>query len=101
TSYPSNSPDRPDNQALAIVNTTSFELTNDLTLRNIFGYIWAEGYTQDATDADAGPGRIIEGGIAHRPRLSQQYTNEVQLQGSALEKRLKFTVGGMIDLLRE
>ena len=70
-------------------------------LRNIFGYIRAEGYTLDNNDADATPARTVDNSIARRPRLSHQYTNELQLQGTALEDRLDFTVGGLIDLLRE
>ena len=101
SSYGTISPRRPKSEALAIINTTSLELTNSLKLRNIFGYIRAEGYTLDFNDSDASPSRTVDNSGARRPRLSNQYTNEVQLQGSALDDRLEFTVGGLIDLLRE
>ena len=101
TSYSSVSPQRPKSDALAIVNTTNFNLTDDIRLRNIFGYIRAEGYTLDFNDSDGTPSRTVDNSGARRPRLSKQYTDELQLQGNTLDGRLEFTVGGLIDLLRE
>ena len=100
TPYISVSPEHPDSHALGIINTTRFEIADGINLRNIFGYISAKGYTNDPYDSDGTPSRTVDGGPA-RPRKGKQYTNELQLQGTTLNDRLDFTVGGLIDLLRE
>ena len=82
TSYTSVSPQHPENHAFAAINTTSFALTDNVKLRNIFGYIHADGYTLDGYDVDGGPGRIVDTFVSRRARQSRQYTDEVQLQGA-------------------
>jgi iron complex outermembrane receptor protein len=97
----STDPRRPGSKSFAVINTTSAGLTDNLTAKNIFGYIRSTGYNLDGNDTDAGLARTIDNYEAPRRRLVQQITDEVQLQGTALDDRLDFTVGGLVDLIRE
>jgi iron complex outermembrane receptor protein len=97
----STDPRHPGNKSFAAINTTALELSDTLTLKNIFGYIRSTGYSNDGNDTDAGPARLIDNYQAPRRRVSKQITDEVQLQGTALDDRLDFTVGGLVDLIRE
>jgi iron complex outermembrane receptor protein len=97
----STDPRKPDSKAWAIINTTTFELSDSLTLKNIFGFIHATGYGVDGNDVDGGPSRTIDTYTSLKADRTNQYTNEFQVQGSTLNDRLQFTVGGLMDLLRE
>jgi iron complex outermembrane receptor protein len=99
--FVSTDPRRPGSKSFALINTTSVDLTDSLTVKNIFGYIRSTGYNLDGNDTDAGLSRAIDNYEAPRRRLSQQITDELQLQGTAFDDRLDFTVGGLVDLLRE
>jgi iron complex outermembrane receptor protein len=95
--------DKPESHIWAVINTTTYQLTDNLKLKNIFGYIHASGYTQDATDVDGTrlPGIDDVIGPNSRPRLNKQTTNEIQLQGSSLGSKLTWIVGGLLDQERE
>jgi len=72
-----------------ISNTTTIELGDHATLKNIFGY-----RTNDSLsigDLDATPLDIIE---THNLIQLKQVTEELQLSGSVLDNKLKYTVGG-------
>jgi iron complex outermembrane receptor protein len=99
--FVSTDPRRPGSKSFAVINTTSVGLSDNITAKNIFGYIRSTGYNLDGNDTDAGLARTIDNYKAPRRRLVQQITDEVQLQGSALDDRLDFTVGGLVDLIRE
>ena len=101
TGYLSATPQRPASRSYAIINTTSYDVSDTLTVRNIFGYKNARGYVLDGYDPDGTSQAIIDTYVGRRPKLDEQYTNELQLQGVAFDDRLEFTVGGLVDLIRE
>jgi iron complex outermembrane receptor protein len=94
---------RPHSRVWAVINTTSYELVEDLTLKNIFGYIDASGYTDQPQDSDGtGVAAIaIDGQTVPRPLKNRQTTDELQLQGQSFNRRLQWIVGGLIDRTRE
>lgn len=101
------------------VNTTSYELTGELTLRNIISFQRQRvnaAYDQDGTplqqydkvsNADLPDFPIegenfqlpvlspvyLNGASINEPRGHRQLTEELQLQGNLLDDRLQFTVG--------
>jgi iron complex outermembrane recepter protein len=102
-----------------VINTTSFDMTDELTLRNIFSYQrYKKDYVYDADatplqQADAGsnkfpdfpvPGLTDEFGLPAFGYLNavqagprdniRQITEELQLQGRMLDNHLTFTIGG-------
>ncbi len=87
------------NRQLNIVNTTSYDLNDDLTIKNIAGY--QEVHTYGHTDTDGTPFPILDGkttlpnGTAlpiTEDTPDVNYTEELQLLGK-LFNRLSFTVG--------
>ena len=88
-------------QALGIINTTTVAVADGVTLKNIFGYIDTRGDTAQATNTDGTNRPTVS--LPALPRLTKnkQYTDEVQLQGHALNNQLTWTVGGLIDLERQ
>lgn len=98
TGFLSSPPVRPPSHSYAIINTTGLDLTDALTVRNIFGYINAQGYVLDGYDPDGSPARTIDTYVG-REKKQEQLTNELQLQGTTFDNRLDFTIGGLIDKL--
>jgi iron complex outermembrane receptor protein len=79
-----------------VTNTTSYELGDNLTVKNIFGY--NDVYSVDATDVDgspyqwltvAGPGPK-DGGFTYGTR---QISNELQVSGASADAKLSYIVG--------
>ena len=93
--------DNPARKAFAVINTSTFELSDALTLKNIFGFISAKGSISQGTNADGTAADTIS--LPSLPRLprNKQYTDELQLQGSLFDDRLSFIVGGLADLTRQ
>jgi len=82
-------PWRQRNIVWGITNTTTVRLSDFATLKNIFGYRSTNTFIN--SDLDATPLIIsLSGG---QVRL-KQYTDELQLSGSILHDRLKYTIGG-------
>ncbi len=91
-----------------VINQATFELTDAIKLKNIISYSELKtlyGYDYDATANPisgqtsrvnpANPG-LFNGGRV--PTLAPTvFTEELQLQGTALDKALAFTVGGFLD----
>lgn len=91
-----------------VINQATVELSNEISLKNIISYSSLKtlyGYDYDATANPisgqtsqvnpANPGLFTGGRI---PTLSPTFfTEELQLQGSAFDKALTFTVGGFLD----
>jgi iron complex outermembrane receptor protein len=91
-----------------IINQTTFELSDTLKLKNIISYSKLKtiyGYDYDATANPiagqtsqvnpANPGLFTSGKV---PTLAPTvFTEELQLQGTAFDKALAFTVGGFLD----
>ncbi len=87
---------------LLIANTTEYKLTDDLTLKNVFGYRDLSFGTVNDADGTALP---LFGGIhsttdsvTPKPRISDldsdQYSNELQLLGVSFDGRFEWIVGG-------
>jgi iron complex outermembrane receptor protein len=78
-----------------VANTTTDQLTDNLRLKNIFGY--ANSYSKDEQDNDGTPygiqeqsnGRGTVGNIAS----TNQGSDEFQFLGTAFDKKLSFVVG--------
>lgn len=85
-----------DRESKGIVNTTTWDITSDITLKNIFSYREAFISTQINT---GGVGPLIPelGGFTlfHAASLSDRefLTNELQLQGQSFDDRLEWIVG--------
>ena len=92
---------RPAARTFALVNTTTFELSDAVRLKNIFGYVSAAGWGNGPADSDGIAVRAIDPSLPPRRLRNHQYTNELQLQGSLFDDRGNFIVGGLIDLTRQ
>jgi len=85
---------------LNIVNTTNWDLTDDITIRNIFGY--QEVNNAARTDTDGTPFPILDGRTVlptgatlpiTQTTPDVNYTEELQLQGKAFGEKLTYTIG--------
>jgi len=86
-----------------VINTTKFELNDNLTLKNIF--MWNESNADDGYNYDGSPYYIFQTwGIPTRDSKTQtnrlgfiqktdQVSDELQLQGEAADGRLNFVLG--------
>jgi iron complex outermembrane receptor protein len=93
--------DKPSYQAFAAINTTSYEINDQLTIKNIFGYVHSVGNTNDATDNDGTFVNALDLLLPARRRRNYQTTDEAQLQGRSFGGRLTWIVGGLLDQTRE
>jgi iron complex outermembrane receptor protein len=82
---------------LNIVNTTSWDLNDNVTLKNIAGYAEISNYDNRVDIAGLGFGLLqgpIPGGYADQPRgVAVQYNEELQVQGNFFNNKLKFQAG--------
>ena len=83
-------------RSFSISNTTTVDLSSNAQLKNIFGY--ANTYAHDANDLDGSPYPIeLEytgtGYIGATRFYIRQFSDELQLNGTALGNRLKYIVG--------
>ncbi len=86
-----------------VVNTTEYDFSDDLTLKNVFGYRKVDFYQDQDTDGTAMSmfGSIVydsptvPAGFAGRGRTveTEQFSNEVQLIGYAFDERLEWIAG--------
>lgn len=84
-------------ESLAITNTTEVDLTDTLKLRNIFSYSTLKSFYSNDLDGTIAPiYNIGFNGLSDQvPRdWYEQLTEELQLQGTALEDKMTYTVGG-------
>lgn len=84
-------------ESLAITNTTEVDLTDTLKLRNIFSYSTLESFYSNDQDGTIAPVYNVGlNGFSNTvPRDSyKQITEELQLQGSALDDKMTYTAGG-------
>ena len=81
-----------------LTNTTTFEASDDITLKNIVGYSY--GRSADSTDVDGTPYAIYSNGLdeLHDRQVfsAKQWSEEFQVQGKALDSRLEYIVGGYL-----
>jgi len=104
--------DKPASHFLVVANTTKIDLSDNVKLKNILGYIDSIGYGQVASDSTGSsniflpasggllnfPHQIlIEGASLPRPQKNQQFTEELQLQGNSSDHKFSYTLGGMYD----
>ena len=80
-----------------ITNTTDIELSTQLKLRNIISWSEIKSYYAQSTSGLDAPiydtGTTVESRTAPKDWY-KQFTEELQLQGTALDKNLTYTVGG-------
>jgi iron complex outermembrane receptor protein len=86
-----------------VTNTTSYDLTGDLQLKNIFGA--AKSNSQDAQDKDGTPYGIQEqnngrGSIGNKI-FTDQLSEEFQFLGKAFDRKLDFVVGAYYGYERD
>ena len=85
------------------INTTSLELSPDVTLKNIFGFNRAT--SSDGYDYDGSPypffevqGTLTANAVKSTPNgefslNTQQFSDELQIQGKAIDGRLDYVIG--------
>ena len=111
---------KPASHYLMVDNTTKIDLSDSLKLKNILGYTDASAYGNVATNAVGSSNVVVPaaGGILQkltdnhlgttygvyidlpliaRAQKNQQFTDELQLQGTGLNNKLSYTIGGMYD----
>jgi len=81
-------------KAFSATNSTTVNLSDDLILKNIAGYRYIRDKVANDTDGTQLP---IQGGVLSSPTVVQndgkEFSNELQLQGSAIGGRLSFILG--------
>jgi iron complex outermembrane receptor protein len=92
-----------------VINKTTFDFSPDLSLKNIFGYSFARNAIN--YDTDFSPYPIIQQSspslalTGAKPPIetskTHTYSDELQLQGKALDDRLNFIVGAFYIRSRE
>ena len=94
-----------------VTNTTSFEVSADLTIKNIFGF--NQNKADDSFDYDSFPYFLFEdngvpsnGGTGRANEKgyitdTRQYSEELQLQGHALDGKLNYVIGGFYSHQRD
>jgi iron complex outermembrane receptor protein len=85
----------------AVINTTTYDLTDNLTLKNIVAHIHAAGLSDNPADPDGTAAAAVD--TAGPPRLLHNFqtTEELQLQGHAFDNKIDYIVGGLLDLTRQ
>lgn len=73
-------------------DTATFNIDDDLTLRNILGYRTYRQYLR--SDKDGSPLVLLDGATRGGPTVDlEQWSDELQLQGVSLNRNLEWTVG--------
>jgi iron complex outermembrane recepter protein len=95
--YTDNRYERPATNVFAAINTTTYELPNNLSLKNILGYINATGHNQDPESADGTPTPLVDVFLSPYTSRNQQVTDELQLHGRSFGDQFTWTVGALLD----
>jgi iron complex outermembrane recepter protein len=86
-----------------LTNTTTFDVSDSILIKNIAGF--SDGSSRDDTDVDGTPFAIYTNGLdelnLQQEFASKQWSNELQVQGSAFDKKLEYIVGGYIGYERK
>ena len=90
-----------------VANTTTWDPSSDVTLKNVFGY--AHSFVANQYDNDGTPYPILQSGTEtnnrgrrnSEVRNSRQISNELQLQGKAFDGRLTYILGLFFSDYRE
>ncbi len=91
-------------EQLDIVDIATYNINDDLKIKNILGYEETSNlaYNTAHVDIDGLPLPVLNGPTplaSQRPGPNAQYNEELQLQGSALDDKLSFTVGTFNQML--
>jgi iron complex outermembrane receptor protein len=91
------SDDGHDAQLKEAVNKTTYTVNDDLSIKNIVGY--NQVISTDRLDVDGSPFQILPVGANIEGLIysTEQYSEELQLAGTAVAKRLNYLVGGYYD----
>ena len=84
-----------DGKQKLLTNTTTWELSPTLTLKNVAG--WVDSDSEDSTDVDGTPYAIYANGLYDSNERTvfgnEQYSEELQLQGTANDGDIEYLVG--------
>jgi iron complex outermembrane recepter protein len=90
-----------DAQLKEAVNKTTYTVNDNLSIKNIVGY--NQVVSRDRIDVDGSPFQILPLGATGGPNMegtlysTEQYSEELQLSGTAVAKRLNYLLGGFYD----
>jgi len=90
---------KPRSSTWAFINTTLWDLTDNLRIKNIISHIRARGWGNNPSDVDGSPFPAVDLERPDRPLKNFQTVEELQLQGNL--GKLDFIVGGLIDRTRQ
>jgi iron complex outermembrane receptor protein len=80
-----------------VTNTTNYELNDTMTLKNVFGYDRTKRGFEYDNDASPYPFLSAGGGLPGGNQLETRHTRilseELQLQGKAMDNRLNYVIG--------
>jgi iron complex outermembrane receptor protein len=85
----------------AVINTSVFEFSDNVRLKNILSYINARGYGNNPSDVDGAAIPAINLVRPLRQLRNRQLVEELQLQGSSMDDRLDWIFGGTHDQTRQ
>ena len=93
----SHSDDGHDAQLKEAVNKTTYTVNDDLSIKSIVGY--NQVISTDRLDVDGSPFQILPvgGNVEGLIYSTEQYSEELQLAGTAAAKRLSYLIGGYYD----
>ena len=95
------SDDQHDAQLKEAINRTTYKVNNDLSIKNIVGY--NQVISRDRLDIDGSPFGILTSGAIGRPNpegilyTTEQYSEELQLAGTGVARRLHYLVGSYYE----
>lgn len=85
-------PERDDRQ-LKLINRTTWEITPDLTLKNVAGYTETTSFSAYDRAGTPYPLLAVNAAPTEKPNPVKQYSEELQLSGKAFDRKLTFVLG--------
>jgi iron complex outermembrane receptor protein len=90
---------KPRSSTWAFINTTLFDINDDLRIKNILSHIRAKGWGNNPSDVDGSPFPAIDLERPNRFLQNWQTVEELQLQGTL--GPVDFIIGGLLDRTRQ
>jgi iron complex outermembrane receptor protein len=90
---------KPRSSTWAFINTTLFDINDNLRIKNILSHIRAKGWGNNPSDVDGSPFSAVDLERPDRFLKNRQTVEELQLQGDF--GRVEFILGGLIDRTRQ
>lgn len=90
TVLPTDNDDVDNRDFLNLTNSTNYDISDRIKLRNIFGYSYAKGLIREDNDSSTLP--LLNG--TNLPDHTRAYTEELQIQGTSLNDKLSWVGGG-------